>query len=123
MTENVQTYIMIGGQQVDASLQPPQSSLQSAFKLNNKGKIIIDMQEAKKCARDMIRQARTSAFEKVDGRRGIAIDNEDAAEKLAVKNAAKKLRDAPSDPRIDSATTADELLTVVDTIIAEIEGV
>jgi hypothetical protein len=119
----VQTYIMVDGQLVDASLQPPQSSLQSAFKLNNKGKIVIDMTEAKKVARDMIRQARAGAFTKIDSRRGIAIDDENTTERLAVKAAAKKLRDAPADTRIDNATTADELLTVVDTIVAEIESV
>lgn len=118
----VQTYIMVDGQQVDASLQPSQSELQGAFKLNNKGKIVIDMGEAKKIAKNKIRQERTPLFEIVDGRRGIALDNDDATEKLAVKNAAKKLRDAPSDPRIDAATTPDELLMVVETIVSELKS-
>lgn len=120
---NVSTYVMVDGQLIDASLQPTQTQLQDAYKLNNNGKIVIHLPTAKNTARDMIRQARVSAFERVDSRRGIAIDNDDAVEKAAVKAAAKKLRDAPSDARIDSATTPDELLAVVETICEEIKGV
>lgn len=116
---SVQTYIMVEGQQVDGSLQPSQSQLQGAFKLTPKGNITIHLPTAKQIARDMVRQARTTKFAEVDARRSLALDNEDAAEKTAVKAAAQKLRQAPQDARIDAATTADALLAAVDAIIAD----
>lgn len=115
----VPTYIMVDGQQMDASLQPSQSQLQGAFKATAKGNITIHMPTAREIARNMIRAARVSRFAEVDSKRGLAIDNEDVALRLAIKGEAKKLRDAPSDPRIDAATTPDALLAAVETIIAE----
>lgn len=116
---NVQTYIMIEGELMDASLQPSQSNLQGAFRKGAQGKINIHMPTAKQIARDMIRQARVAKFAEVDARRGLALDTDNATEKTAVKAAAQKLRDAPADPRIDAATTPDALLSAVDTIISE----
>jgi hypothetical protein len=116
---SVHTYIMVEGQQMDASLQPSQSQLQGAFRATAKGNITIHLPTAKQIARDMIRAARSEKFAQVDARRGLAIDDDNATEKLAVKAAAKKLRDAPQDARIEAATTPDGLLAAVEAIIAE----
>lgn len=116
---NVQTYIMVEGELMNASLQPSQSNLQGAFRKGTNGTIRINMPAAKLIAKDMIRQARVAKFAEVDARRGLAFDTDNATEKTAVRAAAQKLRDAPADPRIDAATTPDALLSAVDTIISE----
>lgn len=114
----VSAYIMVEGQQMDAALQPPQSGLQGAFRKSGQS-IAIHMPTARGIARDMIRQARAAKFAEIDARRGAAIDDDDAVERAAVKAAAKKLKDAPQDPRIAAATTPDKLLAAVEAIIAE----
>jgi hypothetical protein len=121
MTEKKQpdTFIMVEGRQLPAADQPPQSELQAAFKANAAGKITIHMPTAKNVARDLIRAARAEKFRRIDDLRNQAIDDEDAVRRAEVKLKAQKLRDAPSDPRIDAAGNATDLLAAVDAIIAE----
>lgn len=117
----VKTYIDIDGELMDANLQPPQSDLQAAFRKSGKN-IVIDMTAAKEVARDMVRHARVAEFIKNDAATMEALQKGDNAALTAAKTKGNQLRDAPADARINSATTPDELLSVVETISAEMSN-
>lgn len=121
MKKQVETYVMVEGNLMDASLQPSQSELQGAF-VAGKGKtpsIVIDMTVAKEIAKDMVRQARTSAFAKNDADTMMAMQRGDNAGLEAARKKGDFLRNASKDERISKAKTPDELLKAVEDITAE----
>lgn len=115
----VATYIVVNGELIDANLQPPQSELQSAFKKSGKS-IVIDMTVAKEVARGMIRTAREPLFIENDAAYTRAQQRNENAAAFVAKG--EMLRGAPADTRIDDAVNAEELLTVVETIISEMKA-
>ncbi len=116
MTE---TFISVGGDLMPANLQPPQSDLQGAFRKSTDGKrIVIDMPAAREIAKDMLRQARSAAWPRIDAARNVATETEAGMD--AVRARANALRAVTSDSRIAGAKTPDDLLLVVDEIKAEI---
>lgn len=117
-----ETYILIDGQLLPAADQPPQSELQGAFKATPKGKITVHMPTARELARDMVRQARAERFKAIDSLRNQALDEDDEQLRAKVKAKARQLKDAPADPRIDAATTPDELLATVEALIGEMQA-
>lgn len=115
----VATYIDVQGELMDAALQPPQSSLQSAFRSSG-GRIVIDMTVAKEIAREMIRTARAPLFLANDAAYTRAQQREEPTAGFVTKG--EQLRDAPADARIDAATTPEALLDAVDAIVGELNA-
>lgn len=113
------TYIMVEGNLMPASAQPPQGELQGAFRAGPKSTIVIDMGAALPIAQDMIRQARAAAFAKNDAEfmRAQQRANDEASQ--AARNKGDQLRAATADPRLTKAKTPDALLKAVEDIIAE----
>jgi hypothetical protein len=74
--------------------------------------IKIDMQKAKDIWRDKIRALRAEELKKLDTQYMLADEADDQAAKYTVVARKKLLRDAPADPRIDAATTVEELKKV-----------
>jgi site-specific recombinase XerD len=119
---DVETYIEVDGVLLDASLQPAESELQNAFAVTGTGtkrRIVIDMNKARECARDMIRAARKAAFEANDAATIRAMHTDDNSAMTAAKSKAVQLRTATEDTRIDAAATPAELLNAVEVIVGE----
>jgi hypothetical protein len=74
--------------------------------------ITIDMNKAREIWRDHIRAARAEEFKLLDMQYTRADEDGDTAQKLAVVERKKQLRDAPDDPAIGTATTVEELKKV-----------
>jgi hypothetical protein len=117
-----ETFIMVENTQMPAAMQPPQSALQSAFRLSAKrDRIVIDMDAAREVARNLVRATRNPLLAHNDGQFAKAAMLEDAALIEATKARAASLRAAPQDPRLAAAQTPDALLDAVDAIIAEMQ--
>lgn len=117
----VETYINVQGDIVPASLQPPQSALQNAFRMNaNKTQIVIDMTAAREEACNMIRRAREPLFLANDAAYTRAQQRGDDIAAYVAKG--EQLRDAPADARIDAASTPEALLAAVEAIVQELES-
>lgn len=74
--------------------------------------ISINMELAKQIWRDKIRADRLSLLEKLDILFLRAIETNNINEQTNISILKQKLRDAPSDPRIDSAQNPDELSNI-----------
>lgn len=75
----------------------------------------IRMPQARGIWRDKIRAARASILAKLDVEYQRADETNDVAEKQRIAARKQALRDAPQDPRIESAQTPEELKAVVPT--------
>lgn len=108
-----QTFIKIGATSYDAAdyTLPAERTFRNAWEANaDTGIISVDMAAAKDIWRDKIRQARIEPLAALDTAYMKALETgADTADIVAAKQA---LRDAPSDPAIDAATTPAELKAV-----------
>ena len=108
-----QTFIKIGATSYDAADYevPAERTFRDAWEANaNTGVISVDMAAARGIWRDKIRQARTEPLAALDTSYMKALETgADTTQIIADKQA---LRDAPTDPAIDAATTPEELAAV-----------
>ena len=108
-----QTFIKIGATSYDAADYevPAERTFRGAWEANtNTGVISVDMAAARDIWRDKIRQARTKPLAALDTAFMKALEaGADTTQITADKQA---LRDAPTDPAIDAATTPEELAAV-----------
>ena len=104
-------YVRIGGEDylVDDSFSPVYDNLSDAWKVE--GKVVtVDMDKARDMWRDEIRYYRNYEWAEVDSRFMKALETgADTTEIVAEK---QRLRDMTSDPRIDAATTPEELCNI-----------
>lgn len=75
--------------------------------------ITHDMPKARELYRDKLRSLRERMLTDLDGQWMKAVGQGDIAAQAAVEKERQKWRDAPADPRIDAATTVDELKAIV----------
>lgn len=108
-----QTFIKIGATTYDAAdyTLPAERTFRNAWEANSgTGVISVDMEAARDIWRDKIRLERTKPLESLDTAFMKALEmGADTTQIVADKQA---LRDAPSDPAIDAATTPEELAAV-----------
>ena len=108
-----QTLIKIGATSYDAADYevPAERTFRGAWEANaDTGVISVDMVDARDIWRDKIRQARTEPLAALDTAYMKALETgADTTQIIADKQA---LRDAPTDPAIDAATTPEELAAV-----------
>jgi hypothetical protein len=108
-----QIFIQIGATTYDAAdyTIPAERTFRNAWEANADTKVIsVDMEAAKDIWRDKIRQARIEPLEALDTAYMKALETgADTTQIIADKQA---LRDAPSDPAIDAATTPAEIAMV-----------
>ena len=108
-----QTFIKIGATSYDAADYevPAERTFRGAWEANtNTGVISVDLAAARDIWRDKIRQARTEPLAALDTAYMKALETgADTTQIIADKQA---LRDAPTDPAIDAATTPEELAAV-----------
>jgi hypothetical protein len=108
-----QTFIKIGATTYDAAdyTLPAERTFRNAWEANSgTGLISVDMEAARDIWRDKIRLERTEPLESLDTAFMKALESgADTTQIVADKQA---LRDAPSDPAIDAATTPEELAAV-----------
>ena len=108
-----QTFIKIGATSYDAAdyTIPAERTFRGAWEANaDTGIISVDMAAARDIWRDKIRQARVEPLEALDTAFMKALETGvDTTQITADKQA---LRDAPTDPAIDAATTPEELAAV-----------
>lgn len=110
MTE---TKIKIGNKLYDSSVVevPTDRSFRAAWKVAKDEVVItVDMVAARSIWRDKIREARKAEFERLDAAFMKALERGEDITPIAVQRQA--LRDAPNDPRIDAASTPEELKAV-----------
>ena len=111
--EMTQIFIKIGADTYDAAdyTVPAERTFRNAWEANSgTGVISVDMEAARDIWRDKIRLARTEPLESLDAAFMKALEmGADTTQIVADKQA---LRDAPSDPAIDAATTPEELAAV-----------
>ena len=74
--------------------------------------IVVDIEKAAEIQRNRIRLARGPLFANLDQEFMRALEIGDAAAIDRIKTEKQRLRDAPSDKRIDSAKTVEELRAV-----------
>jgi hypothetical protein len=107
------TLIKIGATSYDAADYevPAERTFRGAWEANtNTGVISVDMAAARDIWRDKIRLARTELLAALDTAYMKALETgADTTQIIADKQA---LRDAPTDPAIDAATTPEELAAV-----------
>jgi hypothetical protein len=77
--------------------------------VDRNGKIEYDIEKARECYREVLRYRRASAMLSLDNQWMRATGQGKKAEADAVEAQRQKWRDAPADPRIDSAQTVEEL--------------
>lgn len=109
------TLIKIGALSVDAAdyQTPTERTFRDAWTFGGNpeaGVISVDMDKAKDIWRDKIRQAREPVLAQLDTQFMKALET--GADTSAITAQKQALRDAPSDPRIDAATTPEELKLV-----------
>lgn len=108
-----QTFIKIGATSYNAAdyTLPTERTFRDAWEANaDTGIISVDMAAAKDIWRDKIRQARTELLEALDTAFMKALET--GADTTQITADKQALRDAPTDPAIDAATTPEELATV-----------
>jgi hypothetical protein len=109
------TLIKIGALTVDAAdyETPTERTFREAWTFGGNaeaGIISVDMDKARDIWRDKIRKARAGKLEALDAEFMKALET--GADTSAIVAEKQALRDAPSDPAIDAATTPDELKLV-----------
>jgi len=109
---DTKSYININGDVRDASsLTMPASGREFRAAWQFDGDTIdIDMVKARDMVRDRIRSERGPEFEKLDVQFFRAMEEGGATEPIAQRK--QKLRDAPNHPKIDEATTPEELSAI-----------
>lgn len=108
-----QTLIKIGATLYDAAdyTVPTERTFRSAWEANSETEVIsVDMAAARDIWRDKIRVARVDAFDDLDAAYLRALET--GASTTQITKDKQALRDAPADPRIDTATTPSELVEV-----------
>lgn len=95
-------------QVVDAKDVPQDKAFRNAWTFN--GAFGIDMAKAREIHRDKIRTARKPIIADLDVKFMLALEKGQSTADVAAKKQA--LRDAPADPAIDAAKTAEELRAV-----------
>jgi hypothetical protein len=83
-----------------------------AWRLSASGSIEVDMPTAREIHRERIRERRGPLFAALDADYMRADERGDVDEKRRVATLRQHLRDAPADPRIEAATTPEELAAV-----------
>jgi len=103
------SYIQVSGQQVEASIVKPNNRcFREAWQLDG-DVIAVDMAKARDIQRDKIRADREVFFEENDIAKDDALLEDDAVKKAAAIAMRDKLRDLTADPRIEAASTPEEL--------------
>ena len=108
-----QTLIKIGATSYDAADYevPAEHTFRGAWEANaDTGVISVDMAAARDIWRDKIRQARTEPLAALDTSYMKALET--GADTTQITADKQALRDAPTDPAIDAATTPEELAAV-----------
>ena len=108
-----QTFIKIGATSYDAAdyTIPAERTFRGAWEANaDTGVISVDMTAAKDIWRDKIRQARIEPLAALDT--AFMKAQETGADTTQIVADKQALRDAPTDPAIDAATTPEELAAV-----------
>jgi len=75
--------------------------------------ITVDMPKARDIWRNKIRAQRDEKLKQLDVDYMRAVENDDTEEQATIATKKQQMRDAPADPRIDSATTPEQLKAVV----------
>jgi len=107
------TYIETNQGQVDATAitAPTERIFREAWQLN--GAIIeVDMDQARDIWRDKIRLVRTPVLDKLDADYMKALETGDTTLQQSIASQKQELRDATSDPAIQTASTPEELQAV-----------
>lgn len=91
---------------------PTDRTFRDALVVKN-GALTHDIPKAREIVRMDIRHARAAAFSALDAEWMKALGQGDTKTAEAIEAQRQVLRDAPADPRIDAATTLDELKTIV----------
>jgi len=108
-----QTLIKIGATSYDAADYevPAERTFRGAWEANaDTGVISVDMAVARDIWRDKMRQARTEPLAALDTAFMKALET--GADTTQITADKQALRDAPTDPAIDAATTPEELAAV-----------
>ena len=108
-----QTLIKIGATSYDAADYevPAERTFRGAWEANaDTGVISVDMAVARDIWRDKMRQARTEPLAALDTAFMKALET--CADTTQITADKQALRDAPTDPAIDAATTPEELAAV-----------
>lgn len=92
--------------------QPPAARTFRDAWVSKGGKIDVDMSRARDIQRNRIRAARKTAMAILDVESARAFEDQDDAARADVSLKKQLLRDAPADPRIDAATTPEELAAI-----------
>ena len=122
------TYIRVGGQDVDGSLAPASRTFRDAWFLDG-NHIVVDMPTARLIHREKLRQEREPRFAPLDNvvRRlsrkkdlNGSLNETDLAEYLAAETAAQALRELPESALIDAAATPEALVALtIDVLLAQ----
>ena len=105
----VETHVMVGGQIFTGVATPKDRTFRAAWKAEE-GVIEVDMAAAREIFRDMLRRARKAKLEELDAAARKFRRDEEQLDLIDVE--AQRLRDLPADPRIDAASTPEELLAL-----------
>jgi hypothetical protein len=89
---------------------PAERNFREAWENSTGSVLSVNMTQAKNIWRDKIREARPEEFAKLDADYMKALETGASTTQIVTDKQA--LRDAPADPRIDAATTPDELKAV-----------
>ena len=115
-----QTYININGELRDASTLtvPKNRVFRNAWQFE--GVVVeVDMAKAREIHRDNLRQERSPRLGKLDTDWFRAAEISDTSAQAEIAAQKQKLRDITDDPRIDSATTPEELVELtLDALLA-----
>lgn len=93
---------------VDDSAIPQDVTFHGAWR-SDKGRIFVDMLEARNILRDQIRAARVPIMQALDIEYQRADERGDDEAKRSIAARKQALRDAPADPTIDTAATTNAL--------------
>lgn len=105
---DVQTYVMVDGQQVEGSLAPKDRTFRNAWSLED-GEIVIDLDKAKKIQLDKIRQERAPLLAQLDVDYQRADEEGDDARKAEIVAQKNVLRNVTKDKRVLNAKNPDDL--------------
>lgn len=96
---------------IEADSLPSDRTFRGAWALVD-GQVQVDMPKAREIWRGLIRTARAPVLARLDVEWQRAAEEGDAERQAAVLQVKTRLRDAPEDPRIEAATTPEELLAL-----------
>ena len=100
--------VRVGGVDVDGSMAPQDRTFRNAWQLEGNA-ITVNMAQAREIHRDTLRQERAPKLAALDTEWFRAAEVDDANKKADIAEQKQALRDVTADPRIDEATTPDEL--------------